>query len=53
MTTKTTTATARPEKQIPCGDDNQKGKSKGTSRSPVGMTTKEEKAKEEADPLRG
>jgi hypothetical protein len=40
------------KKQIPFGNDSQKGKSKGRSRFPSGMTAKKAKAKEEADSLR-
>jgi hypothetical protein len=54
---------SKKQKQIPFGDDNQKGD--GRSRSPLGMTTKKQRQKQipfgddnqkataEADPLRG
>jgi hypothetical protein len=44
---------ALPEKQIPFGNDNQKGEGRDRSGFPSGMTTKKATAETEADSLRG
>jgi hypothetical protein len=45
--------TEKEVKQIPFGDDSQKGKGKSPSLSPSGMTARKAKAKAKVYPLRG